>query len=85
MLNRASLEQQAAMWAAAPAMDRINSFLRLPADQQRQVLDRLPANERVSFERFVNERVTDQRVSDQRVSDQRVTDQRVSDQRADQH
>jgi len=56
-LNHASLEQQSAMLANASAMERFNAYQRLSPGMQRQVLDRAPETQRISFDRFVAERI----------------------------
>jgi len=55
-LNQATLEQQSAMFANADVLEKVNSLFRVDSAMQKQIMEKMNANERQAIERLSGER-----------------------------
>jgi len=62
-LNQATLEQQSAMFANADVLEKVNSLFRVDAAMQKQIMEKMNANERQALDRIAWERASQGKVT----------------------
>jgi transcription termination factor NusB len=67
-LNQATLEQQAAMFANADVLEKVNSLFRIDSAMQKQIMEKMKVGERQAIERLAGERATGGKITAETLS-----------------